>query len=156
VQIHILSVGERLPAWADSAAQEYLKRMPKELGVKLVEIRPATRAAGKPVAALLKQEASRLQAAIPNGALTVLLDERGQHWSSAQFASRLKDWLQRQSAVAFLIGGADGVDADIRVRADVELSLSGFTLPHALARVVLVEQLYRAASILKGHPYHRA
>ena len=156
MQIHILSVGEKMPAWADAAAQEYLKRMPKELGVRLVEIRPAARAAGKPVAALLKQEALRLQAAVPAGALKVLLDERGQHWTSAQFAARLKEWLQRQSAIAFLIGGADGVDAQIRTQADIELSLSAFTLPHALARVVLVEQLYRAASILKGHPYHRA
>jgi 23S rRNA (pseudouridine1915-N3)-methyltransferase len=156
VQIHILSVGAKMPAWADSAVQEYLKRMPKELGVKLVEIRPAARAAGKPIGALLKQEASRLQAALPTGALKVLLDERGAQWSSAQLAARLKQWLQHQSGVAFLIGGADGVDARIRADADLELSLSSFTLPHALARVLLAEQLYRAASILKGHPYHRA
>lgn len=156
MQIHILSVGEKLPAWADSAAQEYLKRMPKELGVKLVEIRPAARAPGKPIAALLKQEALRLQAALPAGALKVLLDERGRPWSSAHFAERLQEWLQRQSAIAFMIGGADGVDEQIRAQADLELSLSAFTLPHALARVVLVEQLYRAASILRGHPYHRA
>jgi 23S rRNA (pseudouridine1915-N3)-methyltransferase len=156
VQIHILSVGEKMPAWADTAAQEYLKRMPKELGVKLVEIRPAARATGKPVAALLKQEGARLQAALPAGALTVLLDERGAQWTSAQFAARLKDWLQHQPVVVFLVGGADGVDAQIRTDADITLSLSGFTLPHALARVLLVEQIYRAASILKGHPYHRA
>jgi 23S rRNA (pseudouridine1915-N3)-methyltransferase len=156
VQIHILSVGEKMPAWADSAVQEYLKRMPKELGVKLLEIRPAARAAGKPIAALLNQEAARLQAALPAGSLKVLLDERGAQWTSAQLAARLKDWLQHRSSVAFLIGGADGVDAEIRGIADSELSLSSFTLPHALARVLLVEQLYRAVSILKGHPYHRA
>jgi 23S rRNA (pseudouridine1915-N3)-methyltransferase len=156
VQIHILSVGDKLPAWADSAVQEYLKRMPKELGVKLQEIRPAARAAGKPIATLLKQEAARLEAALPAASLKVLLDERGARWSSAQLAARLKDWLQHQSSVAFLIGGADGVSAEIRAAADIELSLSSFTLPHALARVLIVEQLYRAASILKGHPYHRA
>lgn len=156
MQIHIVSVGDKMPAWADSATQEYLKRMPRELGVKLVEIRPAVRAAGKPVAALLKLEASRMQAAVPPGATHVLLDERGQHWTSTQLAARLQDWMRNASTVAFLIGGADGVDGEIRAKADLELSLSSFTLPHALARVMLVEQLYRAASILKGHPYHRA
>jgi 23S rRNA (pseudouridine1915-N3)-methyltransferase len=156
LQIHILSVGDKMPAWAEAAVQEYLKRMPKELGVKLVEIKPAARVAGKPVATLLQLEASRMRSALPSAALQVLLDERGTPWSSAQLSARLKDWLQRQPTVAFLIGGADGVDAAIRAQADMTLSLSGFTLPHALARVVLIEQLYRAASILKGHPYHRA
>jgi 23S rRNA (pseudouridine1915-N3)-methyltransferase len=156
MRIHILAVGDKMPAWVDAPVAEYLKRMPKEWGVSLRELRPAARASGKGVEALLQQEAQRLHAALPQGVFQVLLDERGKALTSVKFAQTLNGWLQRERSVAFLIGGADGVDATVREGARFELALSTFTLPHGLARVMLVEQLYRAASILQGHPYHRA
>ena len=145
-----------MPAWVDTAFSEYAKRMPRHLPMELMEIRPEPRAGGKPAAALCLAEAARIAQALPAGAMKVALDERGREFSSDAFAK----WFERMTGqgrdIAFLIGGADGLAPDIRKSADLTLRLSAFTLPHALARVVLAEQLYRAVSIMQNHPYHRA
>jgi 23S rRNA (pseudouridine1915-N3)-methyltransferase len=135
------------------ACAEYLKRMPRNLAVELIELKPAARGGGVP--AILADEAKRIVAACGSGTL-VALYERGSAWTSAGFARELGRWRDAAIDVAFAIGSADGLDPGLQRRAQVRLQLSALTLPHALARVVLCEQLFRAASLLEGHPYHRA
>ncbi len=157
VKLHVLSVGHKPPDWISNGFQEYARRMPRELPVVLTEVRPAARA-GKNAAQIDRAraiEADRILAAIPFGGVKVALDERGKAFTTAQLADWLEDWMSHGQDVFFLIGGADGLDAAVRERADIVLSLSKLTLPHALVRVVLAEQLYRAISIIRNHPYHR-
>ena len=135
-RLHVVAVAHRLPAWAECARDEYLRRMPRGYEVKLVQLKPA--AAGK----ILER--------IPKNARLVALDERGRDLSTKQFAALLG------APTAFVIGGADGLDPALKRQAALLLRLSALTLPHALAQVVLCEQLYRAASLRGGHPYHRA
>jgi 23S rRNA (pseudouridine1915-N3)-methyltransferase len=152
----IVAVAGRLPDWAEAACAAYLKRMPRGYETRRVPVKPEPRSAGRRPAQLLAAEAKRIAAALPAGGVRVALDERGSELSTAQFAPRLRDWLSESGTVAFVIGGADGLDAGILRASSLRLRLSAFTLPHALAQVLLCEQLYRAASLLTGHPYHRA
>jgi len=154
LKLHVISVGNRLPPWVQAGVQEYLKRMPHEFSCSLREIKPEARN-GVDAAKLLSAEGARIGSAIPQGALRVTLDERGRALTTKQLAEHLSQWQQQSRDVAFLIGGADGLDAQLKQSADLLLALSAFTLPHALARLVLVEQLYRAVSLLRNHPYHR-
>ena len=154
MKITIVAVGQRQPQWADDAVADYLARFPADFDVRLVEVKPEARA-GRPVPKMLAVEAQRLQAAIAAGSLVVALDERGEDWTSQQLAQHLQRWRDAAERVAFVIGGPDGLDADFRNAARLRLRLSTLTLPHALARVLLAEQLYRAWSILARHPYHR-
>ncbi len=144
-----------MPRWVDEAFADYARRMPRHLRLELIAVRPEPRDEGKPIPMLLRSEAARLQAAVPAGSCRVALEERGKEFTTTAFA----EWLERRSGegrdLAFLIGGADGLSSEIMESADLRLRLSAFTLPHALARVVLAEQLYRAVSILAHHPYHR-
>jgi len=139
----------------NEAFEEYAKRMPRSLTIDLREIRPEPRSGGKPVARLLEAEAARIERAVPAGAHRVALDERGREFSSPQLARWLEARLHEGRDTAFLLGGADGLAPAVKSRAGLELRLSAMTLPHGLARVLLAEQLYRAASILGRHPYHR-
>jgi len=152
----IVAVAGRLPAWAETACGEYLKRMPRGYETQRIAVKPEARGAGRRVAQLLAAEAKRISSILPAGALRVALDERGSEMGTAQFAPHLRDWLSASAQVAFMIGGADGLDGAIVRASAFRLRLSAFTLPHALAQVLLCEQLYRAASLLTGHPYHRA
>ena len=131
----VLAVANRLPAWAETARDQYLQRMPRGYEVKLVQVKP--------------REAARLREKIPQHARVVALDERGRDLTTKQFAALLAE------PTAFVIGGADGLDPAIKKEAALLLRLSALTLPHALAQVLLCEQLYRAATVLTGHPYHR-
>ena len=159
MKLLIVAVGSRMPAWADAAMSEYVKRMKGALGressLELVEIRPQERAGGVPAARAMTQEAERIRAALPRRARLVALDERGADISSRELSARLETWIAGGEDVAFLIGGADGLDPGLKAEAQETFRLSSMTLPHALARVLLAEQLYRAMSILKNHPYHR-
>lgn len=143
-----------MPRWAGEAFRDYARRMPREAALELAEIRAEVRD-GRPRAALLAGEAQRIAAAIPHAARVVALDEHGTDLATAQLARRLAAWLEGGTDVALLVGGADGIDPRLKERAAETLRLSSLTLPHALARVVLAEALYRAWSVLKGHPYHR-
>jgi 23S rRNA (pseudouridine1915-N3)-methyltransferase len=146
-------MGQRMPAWVDEACDDYAKRLPRDFAIELTELKPASR--GKPVAQILALEAARIVDAC--GASTIVaLDEHGTDWTSAELARRLGRWRDDAVGVAFVIGSADGLDASIKRRAAATLRLSSMTLPHALARVLLFEQVYRAWSLLNGHPYHRA
>lgn len=151
----ILAVGQRQPAWAREAFVEFSQRMPPDHRVELVEVKAEPRKGGKTPVQMMAAEAQRLRAALPKSAWTVVLDEQGQRRNSEQLAGRLRVWRAGGRDVALLIGGPDGLDASLKASADESLRLSDLTLPHALARVVLVEALYRAWSVLVGHPYHR-
>ena len=156
MQLVIAAVGARMPSWVDAAFEDYAARMPADLRLALHEIRPESRAVGKTTAALMAAEADRLRAALPRHGPRIALDERGRDLTSMDFAALIEQWRADGDDVAFLIGGADGLDADLKAEAHMRVRLSSLTLPHALVRVMLAEQLYRAWSITQKHPYHRA
>jgi len=144
-----------MPSWVSDAYRDYAKRMPPGTSLELVEIKAEARSTGKTVAQMLAAEAARIRAALPKGARVIALDERGKDLTTCGLAVQLEAWMQERGALAFLIGGADGLDAALKKSASMQLRLSALTLPHGLARVLLAEQLYRALSIIGGHPYHR-
>jgi len=160
MRLLILAVGHKMPAWVSMGFEDYARRMPRDTALQLVEIRPQPRGAGANTSAqvdrMLKLEAQRLRSAIPAGATRVALDEHGRSATTQDLARFLEGWRREGSDVAFLIGGADGLEVELKRSAHLMLSLSSMTLPHQLVRVLLAEQLYRAASLLQGHPYHRA
>jgi len=155
MKVTLVAVGSRQPSWVDEAVNDYLGRFPGDFDVRLVEVKPEPRS-GQPVEKILAAEAQRLEAATAQATMVVVLDERGKDWSTAQLADQLQAWRDASERVAFVIGGPDGLDPAFKRAARLQLRLSSMTLPHALARVVLAEQLYRAWSILAHHPYHRA
>ena len=154
----VVAVGHRMPAWVAAGYEDYVRRMPREMALRLAEIKPEPRndVAPATIRRVLEAEAKRIRAAVPQGAVTIALDERGTQLSSQELADRLRTWRMNGSDPAFVIGGADGLDPALKAEADTLWSLSRLTLPHALVRVLLAEQLYRAATIVQGHPYHRA
>jgi 23S rRNA (pseudouridine1915-N3)-methyltransferase len=155
MKLLVVAVGQRVPDWAQTAWDDYAKRFPPELKVELKTIKTEPRTNNKNTAALMAAERERIEMAIPKNARIVALDERGKATSTVQLAQRLQDWQGGGQDVALIIGGPDGLDPLLRQSAHESIRLSDMTLPHAFARVLLVEQLYRAWSINAGHPYHR-
>ena len=155
MKLWILAVGNKMPGWVNEAFAEYAKRMPREARIELLEIKPEKRAGGKTVEQMQASEMERILAALPAGATPVMLDERGQEMSTLELSGDMKIWLQDGCDVAFVIGGADGLHPNLRQRASRLWSLSRLTLPHGMVRVLLAEQLYRAMTVIQGHPYHR-
>jgi len=153
MRLFIVAVGHRVPAWVDAGFAEYAGRMPREMRVELIALKPAPRNGGARRA--IETEGQRIVAAVPGDCTTIALDERGAAITTTGLARRLAQWRQIGCNIAFLIGGADGLAESVKKSADAVWSLSPMTLPHGLARVVLAEQLYRAGSILHNHPYHR-
>lgn len=156
MKFFILAVGNKMPDWVRTGYSEYIKRLPREITVNLIEVKPEKRVSGKPTEQLLLAECQRIRAALPSDCQIVVLDENGQQWTTVKFAGVIKQWAIDSDAIAFIIGGADGLHNDIKHSANEMIALSKLTLPHGLVRVLLAEQLYRAVSIIKGHPYHRA
>ncbi len=154
MKLSIVALGHRMPAWVGAGYTEYAKRMPRDTPLQLVELKPEPRDRGRTVAQLLAAEAPRIRAACADATM-VALDERGKPWTTRMLAQRLQRWRDSGSDVAFVIGSADGLDPAIRDDAAVVVALSALTLPHAMVRVLLAEQLYRAVSLNAGHPYHR-
>jgi 23S rRNA (pseudouridine1915-N3)-methyltransferase len=154
MKLGILAVGHKLPEWVARGCAEYVKRMPRELPLSVIEIKPEPRAA-KTREQLLAAENVRLQAALNGFRRIVVLDERGADLTTLQLAQRLEGWMREGGDTAFVIGSADGIDESLKQRADESIRLSSLTLPHAMARLILCEQLYRAVSVVKNHPYHR-
>jgi 23S rRNA (pseudouridine1915-N3)-methyltransferase len=154
MRVALVAVGQRMPAWVREAFDDYSKRLRARLPVTLVEIPPGDRSSGD-AARAMATEGKRLLAAIRPGDHVVLLDERGKSRTSLENSRWLAERLQQRRDLAFLVGGPDGFSADVVQRADERWSLSPLTLPHALVRVVWIEQLYRAVTLLDGHPYHR-
>jgi len=154
----VIAVGHKMPAWINAGFNEYVQRMPRASRIELKEIKPAIRSGNgeKSVQQWRIAEADRIRAALPARCFKVVLAECGQPCATTEFARRIERWKQQGQDVVFVIGGADGTARELQQQADLLLSLSPLTLPHGLCRVLLVEQLYRAVSLLAGHPYHRA
>jgi len=155
MKLAVVAVGTRMPSWVVEGFREYAKRMPPRIALELIEVKPEARTSGKTAVQMLAAEAQRMRAALPKGARVIALDEHGKDLSTCSLAVQLDAWMQESGPLAFLIGGADGLDATLKKSAAMQLRLSSLTLPHGLARVLLAEQLYRALSIIGGHPYHR-
>jgi 23S rRNA (pseudouridine1915-N3)-methyltransferase len=152
MRARIVAIGERMPAWVADGFAEYRKRLGRELPLELIEIKPPVR--GRDLKRAMVEEGDALLAAARD-ALVIALDGRGSAWSSEQLAEQLKRWRMDGRDLAFLIGGADGHADAVLQRANQRWSLGPLTLPHMLVRLVVAEQLYRATTILAGHPYHR-
>lgn len=155
MKLSVLAVGHRMPAWVTAGYEEYARRMPREMPLQLKELKPAQRSSAGDTARWLQTEAERINAAAPAGLLRVVLDEHGRSFPTRILAEHLERWRGDGRDVAFIIGGADGLAPELKAGAGLLWSLSPLTLPHGLVRVMLAEQLYRAASLLAGHPYHR-
>jgi 23S rRNA (pseudouridine1915-N3)-methyltransferase len=154
MRLVVVAVGQRVQDWAQAAWDDYAKRFPPELRLELKAVKTEPRGS-KTVQTLLAAERERIEAAIPKGARIVALDERGTPLTTMALAARLKEWPLENDAIALVIGGPDGLDPAFRQAAHERIRLSDLTLPHAMARVLLAEQLYRAWCINAGHPYHR-
>ncbi len=154
MKLVIVAVGQRVPDWAQTAWDDYAKRFPPELKVELKAVKTEPRGS-KTLDTLLAAERERITAAVPKGARIVVLDERGTNLTTKALAQRLTDWQLGGDDVALIIGGPDGIEPAFRQTAHERVRLSDLTLPHAMARVLLIEQLYRAWSVNAGHPYHR-
>jgi 23S rRNA (pseudouridine1915-N3)-methyltransferase len=155
MKLCVVAVGHKMPGWVDTAFADYAKRLPRNFAFELVEVKPEARTSGKTVPQLLAAEALRLDAAIPAGAVRVVCDEHGADLTTVKLAEKLRQWQDSATDVALVIGGPDGLAPSIKDSARLTIRLSSMTLPHALARVLLAEQVYRAWSILQNHPYHR-
>ena len=156
MKAHLIAVGEKAPRWVTDGFNEYRKRLSHWLPLELIEIAPGMRGKGRDPLRAMQDEGARVLAAIPKGARVVLLDGDGQPHSSEQLATRLENWRAGGQDLAFLIGGPEGHAADVRAAAAESWALGPATLPHMLVRLIVAEQVYRAASILANHPYHRA
>lgn len=152
-------VGHKAPDWVATGFEDYARRMPREARIELTEIKPSPRSrqaqSGASIAQILASEKARILAAVPADSVKIALDERGKSLSTADLARKLSEWMQQGRDASFMIGSADGLDQGLKKEVDLLLSLSAMTLPHAMVRVMLAEQLYRAMSLNQNHPYHR-
>lgn len=159
MKLLIAAVGMRMPGWVDEGFADYSKRMPRELPLELVAVKAEPRSEGKTVEAMMGAEAQRLSAVLRSSVSercrTIALDERGTELTTQGLAQRLQRWMNEGGDTAFLVGGPDGLDPSLKRAAAEQVRISGLTLPHAMVRVMLAEALYRAASVIRGHPYHR-
>ena len=155
MNIHLITIGQKMPAWVQTGFEEYAKRLPACCNLKLVELPMPARGRNASVERLKEKEAAAIEAAIPKGALVIALDEYGQEVSTVGLSRKLAQWLEGGQDVALLVGGPDGLDGRLLQKARWTWSLSKLTFPHPLVRVIVAEQLYRAWSVLNHHPYHR-
>ncbi len=160
MKLLVAAVATRPPAWVEEGWNDYAKRMPRDAPLSLIEVKPEPRTTGKTPEAMMAAEAKRLESTLAGPANThawrrVVLDERGDALTTKQLAERLAQWQASGDNVAIIIGGPDGLDPTFKATAHERIRLSSLTLPHALVRVILAEALYRASSLLRGHPYHR-
>ncbi|MBP1475060.1 23S rRNA (pseudouridine(1915)-N(3))-methyltransferase RlmH [Frateuria sp. MAH-13] len=156
MRARLLAIGERMPGWVAEGFAEYRKRLSHELPLELVELKPGARGKGRDDARAMHDEGVAILAALARDTHVIALDGRGKTWSSEELAAQLANWRMAGRDLAFLIGGPDGHAPEVLARADQRWSLGPLTLPHMLVRLVLAEQLYRASTLLAGHPYHRA
>jgi 23S rRNA (pseudouridine1915-N3)-methyltransferase len=154
-RITIAAVGRRAPGWVQAGFAEYKKRLSSAIDLKLVEVRPGPRGKTGAVDKVRRDEAAGILKAVPTDNTVIALDEKGKRQTTAKFSACLNQWINDGRDVCFIIGGADGLDPSVLDAADEVWSLSDYTLPHALVRVILAEQIYRAWSIINKHPYHR-
>jgi 23S rRNA (pseudouridine1915-N3)-methyltransferase len=155
VNIHLIAVGEKMPAWVDAGFREFARRLPPECALRLVEVPAGKRGKNADIRRIVQAEGERLLAAVPGSARIVALDVEGSRWSTEQLAGQLEHWLGDGRDVAMLVGGPDGLAPECLAASQQRWSLSPLTFPHPLVRVILAEQLYRAWSVVRNHPYHR-
>ena len=159
MRLIVCAVGHRMPGWVSAGFDDYARRMPREMRIELIEVRPERRpakaASAAETARILAAEGARIRAALPASHEVIVLDEKGKSFTTREFAGLLEGWMRDGRNVAFVIGSPDGLDGGLKREAALMLSLSALTLPHQLVRVLLAEQLYRGASLLHNHPYHR-
>ena len=155
MKLLIVTVGHKMPEWVTQGFREYVKRMPREAKIELLEIKPEPRTTGKTTEQIIQAEAQRILHALPANCLRIALDERGVTLTTKQLAAHMQDWMRAGHDVAFIIGGADGLHESVKKSVQQLMALSALTLPHAFVRVLLAEQLYRAHSLMHNHPYHR-
>ena len=156
MNIHLIAVGNKMPSWVKQGYEEYAQRMGSDFRLILHEIQPEKRTKNIDVATIKKREGERIINAIPKGAQVVALEVTGKQWSTEDLAGRLTDWMASGDNIALIVGGPDGLSPECLNMAGSKWSLSRLTMPHPLVRIVLAEQLYRAWSITRNHPYHRA
>ncbi|MEB0141102.1 MULTISPECIES: 23S rRNA (pseudouridine(1915)-N(3))-methyltransferase RlmH [unclassified Undibacterium] len=156
MQLLIAAIGHKMPEWIETGFHEYVKRMPPECRIHLKEIKPIERSGSKTAETVMALERVKIEAVIPKNARIIALDEHGKDWTSVALSQHLTQWQQEGRDIVFVIGGADGLDAGFKAKADGLIRVSSLTLPHGMVRVLLAEQLYRAWSITQNHPYHRS
>ncbi len=154
MQIQLINVAQKLPAWVDAACTDYVKRMPREISLKLVTVPLASRKSQQSTC-LQDREASLILDKLSPGSLSIALDERGEQWSSIDWSKNLQCWMFEYPRVNLIIGGPEGLSEQCLKICRHRVSLGRMTMPHALVKIVMLEQLYRAWTIHKGHPYHR-
>ncbi|MGV6816240.1 MAG: 23S rRNA (pseudouridine(1915)-N(3))-methyltransferase RlmH [Thiotrichales bacterium] len=155
MQIHLIAVGQKMPGWVSQGYEEYARRMPPDCRLNLIELPAGQRRKNADIDRILQQEAERMLDAIPKGAFVIALDVDGKPWDTAQLSTQMGQWMQGGSDIALLVGGPEGLHSKALARAQQRWSLSPLTFPHPLVRVIVAEQLYRALSLLRNHPYHR-
>ena len=156
MRIHLIAVGQKMPAWVTKACEDYQKRLPRELSINTVEVPLIRRGKNPDIQRIVRDESRKVLAAVPAGCRLIALDVKGRQITTESLAASLDDWMQQGRDTAIVIGGPDGLSGELLQQADQTLSLSGMTFPHPLVRIIIVEQLYRAWSILNNQPYHRA
>ena len=155
MRIQIIAIGERMPGWVQQGYQEYIKRIASGITVNLVEVSAEKRNKTSNTQNILVKEAQRMLKAIGKDHYVIALDKGGQSWSTELLANKIRDWQQDGTNVSFLIGGPEGMTAELLQKAHAKMSFSAMTFPHPIIRVMLAEQLYRAYSIINNHPYHK-
>ena len=156
MNLYLISVGTKMPRWIEEGFNEYAKRMPPEARLKLIEIPSGHRGKRSDLARAVRDEGDRMLKAVPRHCLVVALEIKGRPWTTEQLSGRLESWMSDGRDIAFMIGGPDGLADGCLRQAEIRWSLSPLTMPHPLVRVIVAEQLYRAWSLLRNHPYHRA
>lgn len=155
MKVRIIAVGTKMPTWVEQGYAEYAKRMPRDCVVELVELPLAQRGKNTDIARAMEKEGEEMLAAIGKGEQVIALDVKGKSWSTEQLAEQMANWRMSGSNYCLLIGGPDGLAPQCLAKAQIHWSLSALTLPHPMVRILVIEQLYRACSILQNHPYHK-
>lgn len=155
MKIHLIATGNRMPDWVQQASEDFIRRLPAEVKINSILLPLIKRGKNPDIKRIVRDESRRLLAAVPDGSVLVVLDVLGRSVSTRKLATIFDDWQQQGQDVAIIIGGPDGVSEELLSSAAIKLSLSELTFPHHLVRVILLEQIYRAWSILNNHPYHR-
>ncbi len=155
MKINLIAIGNKMPCWVDDASQDFIKRLPPEIKINSILLPLIKRGKNPDIPRIVRDESRKLLAAVPRDSLLVVLDVLGRPVTTMKLASMLESWLQQAQDVSIIIGGPDGVSDELLSKSSIKLSLSALTFPHPLVRVILLEQIYRAWSILNNHPYHR-
>lgn len=156
MKINIIAIGNKMPGWVEDASQDFVKRMPSEIKINSILLPLIKRGKNPDIPRIVRDESRKLLAAAPKDSVLVVLDVLGKSVTTMKLSSLLETWLQQGQDVSIVIGGPDGVSDELLSKASLKISLSELTFPHTLVRVILLEQIYRAWSILNNHPYHRA